>query len=317
MECLPIFQSLNLLRFACAILAVSFSVWTASAAVQSDTASAGQVFDDCRGEGWCPTMVVLPAGSFRMGSPPDEAGRHADEGPARTITIAHPFAVGRYEITRGQYREFVRDTGHRHLFGCLVARGESSQPQLDRGATWTDPGFEQDDDEPAVCVSWYDAQAYIRWLNRRTGGGYRLLTESEWEYAARAGGSGPFGVTAESELCLVANHADALAANFGWRNTACTDGSVHTAAVGSLRPNLFGLYDMLGNAMEWVEDCYAENLSELPTDGTAFIGDGCLWRVHRGGAWHDEARATRLAARTGDQPAISGAGGGFRVAKTL
>ncbi|MCC7209851.1 MAG: formylglycine-generating enzyme family protein [Anaerolineae bacterium] len=262
-------------------------------------------------------MVVLPAGSFRMGSPPDEAGRYADEGPVRTITIAHPFAVGRYEITRGQYREFVRDTGYRHLFGCFVARGENSQPQLDGEATWTDPGFEQDDDEPAVCISWYDAQAYIRWLNRRTGGGYRLLTESEWEYAARAGESGPFGVTGESELCLVANHADALAVNFAWRNTACTDGSVHTAAVGSLRPNLFGLYDMLGNAMEWVEDCYTENLGELPTNGAAFTRDGCRWRVERGGAWHGEARATRFAARTGDQPAMAGAGLGFRVGKTL
>src|SRR5262245_58238567 len=146
--------------------------------------AAGTHFRDCTG---CPEMIVVPAGTFTIGSPAEEAGRRDDEGPQRQIRIAKAFAVGRYEVTRRQYETFLRATRHPVSGNCMTDRRKSGTWALDPQTNFRDPGFPQTGDHPAACITWHDAKAYIAWLNTRTGGGYRLLTEAEWEYAARAG----------------------------------------------------------------------------------------------------------------------------------
>lgn len=135
-------------------------------------------FDDCNGAAWCPHMVVIPGGTFLMGSPGDEAGRFDDEGPQRKVSI-RSFAVGQFDVTRGQWAAFVAATNHTAAKGCFFA--------FSRTPSWRDSGYPQKDDHPVVCVTWGDGQEYARWLSTRTVKHYRLLTEAEWEYAARAG----------------------------------------------------------------------------------------------------------------------------------
>ncbi len=137
-----------------------------------------------------PEMVVVPAGSFLMGSPDSEPGRFGDEGPQHSVTIAKPFAIGRHAITRGQFAAFVNDTGHKTEGGAHVWKGDKWE--LDASASWRAPGFAQDDSHPVVCVNWDDATAYTEWLSKKAGKTYRLLSEAEWEYAARAGTTTPF-----------------------------------------------------------------------------------------------------------------------------
>ncbi len=171
-----------------------------------------------------------------------------------------------------------------------------------------------------MCVSWEDAQAYVVWLNNQTSGGYRLLTESEWEYAARAGGTShyPWGDTG-TELCAYMNGADETAMPiYAHARITCTDNAIHTAPVGSYLPNLFGLYDMIGNAREWVEDCYERSLEHIPIDGSAYTpGDTCARRAFRGGSWFDSYAGISPAARSWDTPDHRETNVGFRVARTL
>ena len=143
---------------------------------------AGTSFTDCKG---CPEMVVVPAGSYIMGSPMEEDGHHSDEEPAHRVTIAKPFAVGRLEITRGQFLAFVAATGRKPGLSCWVWHGEDLKNV--KGKSYLDPGYQQTNDHPVACVSWIDAQAYAQWLSAKTHQNYRLLSEAEWEYAARAG----------------------------------------------------------------------------------------------------------------------------------
>jgi formylglycine-generating enzyme required for sulfatase activity len=227
----------------------------------------GRVFRDCTE---CPEMVVVPPGRFQMGSPASEAGRHSDEGPVREVRIGYALAVGRYEVTRREFGRFVAATGYRTeaernvlVQGCLGRRGSTFENVS--SLNWRNPGFDQGEDHPVVCVSWNDAQAYLKWLNESVPGrGYRLLSEAEWEYAARAGrGSArfPWGDDANAqEQCAWANGADLTArvripghieavAN-------CSDGHAHSAPAGAFLPNGFGLYDMHGNVWEWVQDVW-------------------------------------------------------------
>lgn len=273
-----------------------------------------QVFRDCD---VCPEMVIVPPGSFVMGSPRTERGRYRDEGPRRTITIARAFAVGRYEITRGQFAAFSLATGREPSDACSGT------------LSWENPGFAQADDHPVVCVTWDDAQAYIRWLNAQTSGGYRLLSESEWEYAARAGTDTiyPWGNFASHEYANygIDQGAGGLASG--------RDEWVNTSPSGRFPPNEFGLSDMVGNVWEWTEDCYINTLAGVPSDGVPFTLAGmsaglasdnrtrsvsCSQRVARGGAFHMGPRGLRTAFRNGANQSNRGnAALGFRVAKTL
>ena len=236
----------------------------------------GQTFRDCA---TCPEMVVLAGGLFVMGSPAGESGRAADEGPQREVSIA-PFAVGKTEITFAQWD------------ACLGGGGCGGFSPPDRG-------FGRGD-HPVIGVSWSDAQAYLDWLNAQAGGlRYRLLTEAEWEYAARAGSAG------------------AYATGRSIATSQATYRARRTDTVGSHDANAFGLFDLHGNASEWVEDCYAPNYNLAPIDGAAVQSDQCARRIYRGGGYADQAAALRSAARRPSPPAFRGAALGFRVARTL
>ncbi|MDT7836954.1 formylglycine-generating enzyme family protein [Aquabacterium sp. OR-4] len=293
-------------------------------------ALAAEAFLDCPD---CPALMAVEPGRLRMGSPDDEAGRAADghEGPVRELHIARRFALGREEVSVGQFRRFVADTGHvtsaeRDPAGpsCLGWLAQDHRLAPRPGLQWRDPGYAQGEHHPVVCVSWHDAQAYLRWLSQRSGQAYRLASEAEWEYAARAGShrSRPWGDD-PAQACLYANVADQTAAADGytWRERhACQDGHFVAAPVGSFRPNAFGLHDMLGNVWEWVQDCYdpaAYARADAALDGRADETPGCAARGLRGGAWISGPDRTRPAYRGGYGPDTRTNVFGFRVARSL
>ncbi len=280
--------------------------------------SAGAVFTDCAG---CPEMVVIPPGEFTMGYDGGEPGRY--EGPVREMQIVHAFALGRYEVTHGQFREFVEATGHQSSGGCRIWDGESWQEP--EWADWTDPGYGRPpaDEEPVACVSWLDARAYVAWLAAQTGQPYRLPTEAEWEYAARAGGEGEFfWGDDEDEACRWANvydRAGEVEHGFPWAAADCDDGHAGVAPVGSFPANAFGLHDMLGNVWQWVEDCYLVPYpDDAPRDGSAVQVEGpCDRRSVRGGSWITRMYRHRLSWRGRDPEPTLFSFFGFRVARDL
>ena len=218
----------------------------------------GREFQDCDE---CPKMVVVPAGAFRMGSPSSEADRNEDESPQHRVTIPAAFAVGKYEVTFAEWD------------ACVSAGGCGGYRPADRG--W---GRGQ---RPAINVSWRDAKAYVAWLSDKTGEQYRLLSEAEWEYAARAGTTGPFhfGSTISTDQANYnGNHTYGSGRKGVYRKK--------TVPVGSFPANAFGLHDMHGNAREWVEDCWHGSYASAPRDGSAWTS-GCDGgqRVLRGGSW--------------------------------
>ena len=241
----------------------------------------GAVFKDCAR---CPRMTVIPPGTFQMGSPEDEEGRENDEGPVHEVRITSAFAVGIYEVTFQEWDACV-DAG-----GCGGYRPD-------------DEGWGRGD-RPVINVSWNDARAYVAWLNDVTGKMYRLLSEAEWEYAARAGTHTPYHFgdrITESE------------ANFGESKP------LSTQPVGSYTANGFGLHDMHGNAWEWVEDCYYENYDGAPVDGSAWTTGNCTQRGLRSGSSYFPSRYVRSANRGGLDPTFRGRANGFgiRVAQSL
>ena len=238
----------------------------------------GQSFRDCAG---CPEMMVIPAGSFMMGSPASEEGRFADEGPQRQVTVRAPLAVGRFEVTFAEWD------------ACVTAGGCSHRPG--------DEGWGRGN-RPVIHVSWNDAQQYIVWLSRRTGRRYRLLTEAEWEYAARAGTTTPYFTGTSISMAQ---------ANFG-NNVG------RTQPVGSYAANRFGLHDMAGNVDEWVEDCWVSSYAGASLDASrAVTGGACSSRVLRGGSWVSSfPNGPRSANRDGYAPRNRYIRSGFRVART-
>ena len=279
---------------------------------------AGDVFRDCD---TCPEMVVIPAGEFMMGSLyGGEYGEPQDtESPMHGVRVGR-FALGRYEVTRQEYAAFVEATGHRS-HACRVFHPGHGWTSHD-DASWQRPGFGQESRHPVVCVSWEDAQTYVRWLGQETGASYRLPSEAEWEYAARGGTTTHrYWGNASSSQCEYANGADEAAAkriDSDLGVVACDDGAAYTAPVGSYSANGFGLRDMLGNVWEWVEDCWYGDYVGAPSDGTAWTrGGDCGRRVVRGGSWYNDDVSLRASARgryrVGDRSYIAG----FRVARTL
>ena len=246
-----------------------------------------------------------------MGSPTTEAGRVAIEGPMQRVTV-QPFALAKYEVTVGEYRQFVQETGYQQERDCW--------PE-EHHLTWEDPGFPQTTRDPVVCVSFNDASAYIDWLNARADGSpYRLPSEAEWEYAARAGKRTAYSWGGEAdEGCAFANGAGLVVKDiFGgdWTPFNCNDGYDYTAPVGSFAPNAFGLHDMHGNALEWTEDCYRDNLSAQT--GSPWRGDADCLRVLRGGSWLGVPRGLRSADRYYyNYRSVRSINFGFRVARTL
>ncbi len=279
------------------------------------SAAAGQVLRDCPD---CPEVVVLPAGQFAMGSAATEANHMGAEEPVHTVTIGRPFAMGRTEVTRAQFAAFITATGYSVGAGCEVRTDAGRQPDPNR--TWQNPGFTQTDQDPVVCVSWLDAQAYVAWLSQRTGQTYRLPSEAEWEYAARGGTTTPFywGSNAE-DACTHGNVAD-LAYRQTFKDqpgSACSDSFPRTAPVGRFGTNPFGLADMIGNAWEWTQDCFSPDYRSAPTDGSASGGSDCTVRTGRGGAWDIPAAYNRSALRGNALQSMRADETGFRVVREL
>ena len=282
----------------------------------------GATFRDCE---TCPEMVVVPPGAFVIGSPSDEQGRRANEGPQKEIRIARPFAVGRFEVTRDEYDAFLRDSGHPVSGNCMTDRRKPGTWALDPDTNFHDPGFAQTGTHPAACVSWNDAKAYLAWLTGKSGGGYRLPTEAEWEYLARAGSTTayPWGASIH-EGCGHMNGFDKVIFDTKgdlYKGEAvpfatCSDGYLNTAPVGTYAPNAFGLYDMIGNLAEWVEDCASQSYAAMRPDGTAEGGD-CSKHMVRGGSWGTQPRQLRSAQRLRYAAPDVDDSIGIRVAKTL
>lgn len=277
-----------------------------------------------------PEMVLIEGGRFLMGSGGDEAGRYGDEGPQHWVSV-QPFALGRCEVTVREFQQFVKETGYRTEAeegkGCntLNAKGESFETQKDK--SWSSPGFSQNENHPVSCISFNDAQAYIAWLNLRTGVTFRLPSESEWEYAARAGTTTRFSFGDDPqarEQCTYANGADISVKDkpFAKERTLadCNDHYEFTAPVGSFKPNVFGLYDMHGNVWEWNQDCWHDSYSGAPPDGSAWLAPGkgdCEKAVVRGGSWFSYPRSLRSAYRVGLSSGVAFYVQGFRLARTL
>ena len=274
----------------------------------------------------CPEMVVVPAGQFVMGASSGEEEREnlpngfRDQSQPQYLVEVRRFAAGRFSVTRAQYEVFVNATG-RKSDGCYVWTG--SKWEIDLGKDWRNPGYAQDERHPVACINWDDASAYVQWLSQNTGKSYRLLSESEWEYAARAGTTtyrywGDDG----NMYCAYANGGDQAAkaqvpGASNWALATCNDGYAYTAPVGSFQPNRFGLYDMLGNIWQWTQDCWNGSYSAAPTDGSAWTQGNCSQRVLRGGSWYNGTRYLRSSSRYGFTTAGRDSRGGFRVAKTL
>ncbi len=246
----------------------------------------GSTFKDCEN---CPEMVAVPAGSFEMGAGPSDPDRQQAEGPQHKVTIATPFAVSKFEITFDDWD------------ACALEGGCNGYMPKDGG--W---GRGR---RPVIFVSWNDAKAYVDWLREKTGKAYRLLSEAEWEYAARAGTTTPF-VTGKT-ITLAQADFDASA---GQANSSSYVGK--TVDVGSYPPNPFGLYDTSGNVWEWVEDCWNRSHVGAPADGSPRGGD-CTRRVLKGGAWYFEAAYVRAAARLSYPKGSRLNVVGFRVARSL
>ncbi len=244
------------------------------------------------------------------------------EGPVRSIAIRRAFAVGKFEVTNAQYAAFAQATGHEGGKGCNVWVQDEHTIKRNEAFNWRDPGYGRPPkpQEPVACVDWNDVKAYVGWLRQRTGKPYRLLTEAEWEYVARAGGSGSFAWGEDPEqACRTANVYDATAADprTPWPATKCSDGFADVAPVGSLAPNAFGLYDIIGNVWEWVEDCYQMPYPARPVDGSAQIGKGCDRHGVRGGSWRTDIKRQRPSFRGRDEPELRSNIFGVRVARDL
>ena len=254
----------------------------------------GERFRDCAE---CPEMIVVPAGSYSRGAPLDQLGSDRER-PVYTVTIPQPFAVGVYEVTLAEYDACVAVAG-----SCCVRRPD-------------DQGWGRGQ-RPVIDVNWAEARSYVEWLSEHTGESYRLLSEAEWEYAARAGTTTPFHTGATISTDEANYHG---LHTFGDGRKGVFRG--RTLPVGLFDANAFGLHDMHGNVWEWVQDCWHDSYAGAPRDGTAWRwakgnDDECPVRVLRGGTWNGEPLLMRSAYRGLAQCDVRSNLAGFRVARTI
>ena len=249
---------------------------------KAQAAKPGSDFKECANG--CPVMIVVPAGKFIMGSPESEPDRNASEGPPHEVTITKPFAVSKFEVTFEEWD------------ACVAAATCPRVPDhWGRGTM------------PVINASWNDAKQYVGWLSQLTGADYRLLTEAEWEYAARAGAKTRYSWGDQPS----AGDANCDGCGSKWDLQ-------QTSPVGSFKPNEFGLYDMHGNVWEWVEDSWHENYDVAPTDGSVWLrGGDPNYRIVRGGSWRNESEHVRVAARFKRNANVRFDTLGFRVARTM
>ncbi|MBV7575529.1 formylglycine-generating enzyme family protein [Pseudomonas sp. PDM32] len=257
----------------------------------------GKVFKDCRD---CPEMVVLPAGTFTMGTPDDEVGREPDEGPMHEVTFDQPFAMSRYQITAGEWNQYMKETG-------ITLPDGDTRPG--RACTNGKPSYPQGPRQPAVCMNFTEVSAYVAWLSMKTGQHYHIVSEAQREYAARGGSTGafPFPFDPGTEYSI-ATHANTYGP---------TDGYSYSSPVGSYPANAFGLYDMHGNVYEWIADCYHPDYVGAPTDGSAWTEPDCDTLRIRGNDWGEAPVFSRSGNRNDIDPQTRGDWIGFRVVRSL
>jgi sulfatase modifying factor 1 len=309
-------------------LALMLAYWAVSVEA-ADSTKPGQVIKDCAD---CPEVVVIPAGAFVMGADLSEREREgilnsaAREQPRHAVSINRSFALGRTEVTRAQYGRFAEDTRRSGPPEC-AAPGNPEAPTAANLAvtkTWKSPGYTQSDGEPAVCVSWEDAKAYVAWLSQRTGKSYRLPTEAEWEYAARAGtttarywGDAPKTICRKANVLTTATLQASPAGPGSRDELVCNSDHKYTMPVASFDANPFGLYDMIGNVLEAVEDCFHPNYNGAPVDGSAWQEATCQGRILRGGSFNNLPWFGRAAFRATVASDHRGIETGLRVARDL
>lgn len=331
-------SSVFLLPSLCIFGAIAFSA--AQAVAQRVSLDEGAVFRDCE---TCPEMVVIPSGEFMMGSSPEDIVRDRVafeleagwEQPKHQVKIKKPFAIGKYEITRDQFAEFVEDTGYTVVDSCKVyVRSEGTWSTVE-GMNWVNPGHDQSGPHPVVCVKWADANEYAQWLAKKTGKSYRLVAEAEWEYAARAGvqTTSRFWGGPTEEACKYGNVSDLvrksevfLTRDYEQTFIQCRDGYVFSAPVGAFEPNPWGVNDMFGNVWEWTADCFHDNYEGAPDDGSIWGNGDCEFHAFRGGSFSSLGYNNRATQRAKGQDPNSYADDpreyradylGFRVARAL
>jgi formylglycine-generating enzyme required for sulfatase activity len=253
-----------------------------------------------------PETVALPPGAFLLGSPDDERHRLDVEGPQQPIAIERPFGMGKFAVTVDQFAAFVADARHPVAATC---NEWGDAVLMERTGSFRSPGFAQTGAHPAVCVSWDDAQAYLGWLAACTGRRFRLPTEAEWEYAARAGTTTPYWCGTSISRDQANCRPDDDDRGSVWRQA--------TVPVASYAPNPWGLYEMHGNVWEWVEDCYQPSHVGAAPDGSARQGSAAAKRVLRGASWRNRARGLRSARRHAAERTYCRSDVGFRVAETI
>lgn len=267
----------------------------------------GERFRDCPD---CPELVVVPAGEFQMGSPTEEPEREADREDPLRVTIARPFAIGAFAVTRAEFAAFVAATGYDVQGACWFWTGTTWEERADR--SWRSPGFEQDDRHPVTCVDLAAAKAYVAWLSTTTGKTYRLPSETEREYATRAGTATPYwwgeAITTD-QANYNGTEPSALGAAGLWRQG--------TVRVDEFGPNPWGLYNVHGNVWDWTEDCWNDANRGNPGDGSARTTGDCTWRVARGGAWNYAPTYLRAAYRYWNLPDNRSGVQGLRVVREL
>ncbi|MGA9341177.1 MAG: SUMF1/EgtB/PvdO family nonheme iron enzyme [Rhodanobacteraceae bacterium] len=292
--------------------------------------SPGQVIHDrlLDLDGTAPPLVVIPTGSFTMGSPEDEIGRSEDEGPQRQVHITSGFALGQSEVTVGEFRDFVAAGNYRtdaEKIGSASVYDERTGRMVNRrGVTWRDDyhGSPAAANLPVINVSWSDAEAYLAWLSEHTGKAYRLPSEAEFEYALRAGSRTryPWGASSpDRPLDNVTGEGDRSVSKRSWARAFArySDGYWGPAPIRSFQPNAFGLYDMNGNVSEWVQDCWHDNYIRAPHSSAAWVNPGCGLHVIRGGSWGSDPDQVRSAFRLAAATNARSARVGFRVARDL
>ena len=274
-----------------------------------------ETFTDCPE---CPEMVEIPTGRFFMGAERAESVSFGlppyfqpREQPRHEVTISKPFAMAKYEITQSQFAKFVEETGYAPTPGCSIFIG--TEWIWDEERSWRDAKLGQTPDHPVTCINWHDAVAYVQWLSQHTGHSYRLPSEAEWEYAARAGTTTPYWFGSDAEdICTYINLGDITTRDaFRWHETEikfelvnnwtympCEDGHATTAPVTFGVPNPFGIHNMLGNASEWTADCWHDTYDTGPaTEAPRQLSGDCGIRVMRGQGWTAIDASTRAAFR--------------------
>jgi formylglycine-generating enzyme required for sulfatase activity len=289
----------------------------AASALTGSECNPGDVFRDGPD---CPEMVVVPRGRFLMGSPGGDPHRDNNEGPVHEVTIDYWLAVARCPITRGEWQRYLAETGVKESRGADGFNMETGMGERKEEYCWSNPGFQQEDSHPVVCVTWNEAMAYGDWLSVKTCHRYRLLSEAEYEYVNRAGTrSAYWWGDASEDQWRYANGADAvLKAKHGHSTSGSYasghDGFAYTSPVGHFPANPFGLHDTTGNVWCWTHDRWHQNYDWAPTDGSAWESGSDAGRVVRGGSWSSFPRRLRSACRDKKFHGVFNLG--FRLART-